>query len=422
MAPSLRRVKEMNSIDVVIVGAGQAGLALSHLLVAGGIDHVVLERSAVGERWRSETWDSLTLLTPNWMTRLPGWAYSGPDPDGYMSRDDVIDFLTGYASAFGAPILAGVEVTSARRAGAGYLVRTSRGDWTCRVLVVATGHCEAPRIPDIAGSLRRDILQLHSSQYRSPAQLPPGNVLVVGPSASGAQIADELNSAGRAVTLSTGRHSKLPRTYRGKDIFWWLDAIGALEQPATEIANIASARRQVALQLAGRADRSNVDLGTLQRAGIRLAGRLSTAEGDRVGFAGDLELLVVSAESKYRRLLIEIDGHAYAHGISGEPEPPLPPPLTAGAPEGVSLRREGITSVIWATGFSRPLRWLQVPAFGPDGELAHDGGVTALPGLYAIGYRFLRRRNSSFISGVGADAEALALHIAGHLRYRRHAA
>ena len=413
----------MTSIDVAIVGAGQAGLALSHHLAALGIDHVLLERGSVGERWRSQTWDSLTLLTPNWMSRLPAWNYAGSDPDGYMSRDEVVSFLTGYAGAFGAPVRRGVEVTSAGAAGDGYLVRTSQGDWHSRVLVVATGHCEAPRIPAVAGSLARTVFQLHSSQYRSPAQLPPGNVLVVGPSASGAQIADELTTAGRAVTLAVGRHSRLPRIYRGKDIFWWLDAIGALAQPAAEIANIASARRQVALQLAGRADRSNIDLGTLQQRGIRLAGRLVAADGDHVGFAGDLDLVVASAESNYRRLLVEIDGHAYANGIvTGEPEPPLAPPSTAEAPVGLSLRREGITSIVWATGFTRPLPWLQVPAFGADGELVHDGGVTSLPGLYAIGYRFLRRRNSSFISGVGGDAEALAGHIAGHLRHRRHAA
>ena len=413
----------MTSIDVVIVGAGQAGLALSHRLTARSVDHVLLERGAVGERWRSETWDSLTLLTPNWMTRLPGWSYAGSDPDGYMSRDDVVGFLSGYANAFGAPVRTGVSVGSATAVDDGYLVHTSDGDWRCRVLVVATGHCEAPRIPATANSLPRTVHQIHSSQYRSPAQLPPGNVLVVGPSASGAQIADELNAAGRTVTLAVGRHSRLPRIYRGKDILWWLDAIGALAQPAAEIANISSARRQVALQLAGRADRSNVDLGTLQRRGIRLAGRLSAAAGDHVGFAGDLDLVVASAESKYRRLLVEIDGHAYANGIvTSEPEPPLPTPSTAEAPAGLSLRNEGITSVVWATGFTRPLPWLQVPAFGADGELVHEGGVTRLPGLYAIGYRFLRRRNSSFISGVGGDAEELADHISGHLRHRRHAA
>lgn len=413
----------MFTSDVVIVGAGQAGLALSNRLTALGIDHVVLERAAVGERWRSETWDSLTLLTPNWMNGLPDRSYAGPNPDGYMSRDEFVRLLADYAASFGAPVLTGVDVTSAEIAEGGYLVRSSRGDWRCRVLVVATGHCEAPCMPSLAKSLSPAIFQLHSSRYRSPSQLPPGNVLVVGPSASGAQIADELNGAGRAVTLAVGRHNKLPRVYRGKDIFWWLDAIGALDQPASTVGDIARARQQAALQLAGRPDRSNIDLGSLQRRGIRLAGRLHGAGSDRVDFAADLDFVATAAEGKLERLLVEIDGHAFAHGIvTTEREPPLPPPVTAGAPETLSLSAEGITTIVWATGFTRPLPWLRVPAFGADGELAHEEGVTALPGLYAIGYRFLRRRNSNFIGGVGPDAEALSAHIAGHLRHRRHAA
>lgn len=413
----------MNSSDVVIVGAGQAGLALSHRLTALGIDHVVLERAEIGARWRAETWDSLTLLTPNWMNRLPGWSYTGPDPDGFMPRDRFVASLVAYAASFAAPVRAGVEVVTVASAANGYVVRTSHGDWQCRALVVATGHCEAPLIPPLSRAIDPGVLQLHSSQYRSPDALPPGNVLVVGPSASGAQIADELAATGRTVTLAVGRHNKLPRIYRGRDILWWLDAVGVLDEPATTVTNIARARRQAALQLAGRPDRSNIDLGSLQRRGVRLAGRLRAADGDRLGFATDLDFLVAAAEGKLRRLLVEIDGHAYAHGIvtSGH-EPPLPPPATDAAPQALSLRAEGITSIVWATGFTRPLPWLQLPVFDAEGELAHAGGVTALPGLYAIGYRFLRRRNSSFIGGVGADAEALSAHIAGHLRHRRDAA
>jgi putative flavoprotein involved in K+ transport len=410
----------MRRTDVVVVGGGQAGLAMSRCLVERGVEHVVLERGRIAERWRSERWDSLRLLTPRWQARLPGWSYRGPEPDGFMTRGEVIGFLAAYARSFGAPVRGGVTVTAVEREGDGFRVETDAGAWSAAAVVVATGHCDLPLVPAMAAGLPPDVLQVVPSRYRSPRQLPPGGVLVVGASATGVQLAAELQRSGRPVTLAVGRHTRLPRRYRGRDIQWWLDRTGILDEAADAVADLEAARRQPSLQLVGRDDGRTLDLGTLRDAGVRLAGRAVAVDRARVRFAGDLARSVADAEARLARLLRRIDGFVERGALAGAPppEPPRPLRLPAG-PAALDLRAEGIRTVLWATGYRRSYPWLRVPVLDGRGEIRHDGGITPVPGLYVLGLQFLRRRKSSFLDGVGADARDLAEHLAGRLA-RRH--
>lgn len=398
----------MREVDAAIIGAGQAGLAMSRCLAARGIDHVDFERGTVGERWKSGSWNSLRLLTPNWMNALPGSPHAGRDPEGYMNRREFISYLEAYASD--APVLTGTEVTSVRPHAGRYIVATSSGVWLASSVVIATGHCDLPHLPAIARTLPPSVLSIHSSQYRSPHFLPSGNVLVVGASASGVQIAEELQRAGRQATLAVGRHTRLPRSWRGRDIFHWLDRIGLLARPAQSMPDLEAARREPSLQLSGHAA---VDLPALHRLGIRLAGRLIAANGDRLTFAADLQTNVMAADLRLRRTLERID---QAEDLAGG-EPPFESldPCAYPGPDSLSLQRESIAAVIWATGYVRSYPWLHLPVLSSAGEIEHRDGVTVMPGVYALGLRFLRRRDSSFIRGVGIDAIALSAHLAAYL-------
>ena len=400
----------MNRADVVIVGAGQAGLALSHCLGHAGIDHAVLERGRIGERWRSQGWRSLRLLTPNWLNALPGSPYKGGDPDGFMSKGAFVESLERYAWQWHAPVETNVEVITAKRTGDGFALRTSAGDWSARAVVVATGHCDRPLIP-FAPETVRGPLNIHASQYRSPGELPGGGVLVVGASSSGVQIADELARAGRSVVLSVGKHTRLPRTWRGQDIFFWLCAMGLMAQRPEDLANPESARRQPSLQLAGRPDGADVDLATLQALGVQLAGRVRGVGDREISFAGDLGQRIAAAEAKQARLLDQID---FFTG-SVTPYRPEPVAMPAASAERVSLNDGSIRNIIWATGYARSFAWLEPDALGADGEIAHRDGITSVPGLFALGFRFLRKRDSNFIGGVGSDAEAIAGEISRYL-------
>ncbi|MDG4877003.1 NAD(P)/FAD-dependent oxidoreductase [Mesorhizobium sp. WSM4935] len=400
----------MRRADVVIIGAGQAGLALSHCLGQAGIDHAVLERGRIGERWRSQSWRSLRLLTPNWLNALPGSPYKGGDPDGFMSKGTFVKSLERYAWQWHAPVETNVEVVAAKRTSDGFALRTTAGDWSARALVVATGHCDRPVIPFSAETLRGP-LRIHASQYRSPGELPGGGVLVVGASCSGVQIADELARAGRRVVLSVGKHTRLPRTWRGQDIFFWLCAIGLMAQRREDLADPESARRQPSLQLAGRPDRADVDLATLQALGVELTGRVCGIGDREIAFAGDLGQHIAAAEAKQTRLLDQID-RLVGTATPYRPEPVAMPATWA---ERLSLTDGSIRSIVWATGYACSFGWLEPLALGADGELAHQGGVTSMPGLYALGFRFLRKRDSNFIGGVGSDAEAIAVEISRYL-------
>lgn len=399
----------MYATDVAVIGAGQAGLAISRCLSALGIDHILFERGEVGARWPMQAWDSLRLLTPNWLNGLPDSPYQGDSPDGFMKHGEFLARLRSYAGTIGAPVMTETEVISLARAGEGFCLATSRGSWRARAVVIATGQCEVPSIQD--DSPIKGVLRLHSSQYRRPEALPDGGVLVIGASASGVQIADELRRSGREVMLAVGRHMRVPRTWRGRDIFWWMERLGILSERTRDLADPEAARREPVVQLAGRPDRSNADLPSLQALGVRLAGRFAGMHGGRVSFRDDLAVSVACAESKLERLLARFDDFV-GIGRQAPRDAIAPVDLGAEAPRQLSLRRENFRSIIWATGYRRDFRWLKIPAaIRADGDLAHRDGAAAVPGLFALGFRLLRKRDSHFIGGVGADAAALAQQI-----------
>jgi len=403
----------MKRTNTIIIGAGQAGLALSRCLIDHGIDHVIFERGRVAQRW-TERWDSLRLLSPNWMTRLPGHAYQGDRPDGFMMRADVIRFLTQYARSFDAPVEEETAVRRVSRAPWGWRVETDRDTWIAENVVIATGHAQKTRIPTIAASLAPDIVQIPTSAYRNPGQLPEGGVLVVGASASGIQLADEIFRSGRDVTLAVGRHNRLPRRYRGHDIMHWLDRIGTLHRPLSDMPDPEEAKREPSLQLVGDDFGRTIDLGSLALQGIRLTGRLTGIDGSRVAFGDDLARTSAAADHQMGRLLARIDRHIETHGLRSEASPADPWTLTppVDARSEVDLDRAGIRTVLWATGYRRSYEWLEADVFDARGEVRNERGRTPAPGLFIIGMQFMIRRNSSFIDGVGRDAAEIALDIA----------
>jgi putative flavoprotein involved in K+ transport len=408
-------------INTVIIGAGQAGLAMSHCLSDLGIEHVVLERGKPAQRWRRQSWDSLHLLTPNWMTRLPGFQYEGPDADGFMSAAELIAFLERYAVSSAAPVLSDTEVHAVERAANGFRVVTSRGAWSASSVVVATGYCDLPAVPAVSRRLAGSFRQMVPADYRRPEQLPPGGVLVVGASSTGVQLADEIQRSGRQVTLAVGRHTRLPRRHRGRDILWWLDRLGVLSQGADAVHDIERSRDQPSLQLVGRSDHSSLDLAVLHDRGVRLVGRVMDIEGHLVSLDDELVATAAAADVKMAQILMRIDEFIARTGIAAPPPGPFNPtwPLGVDAPRRLDLKDERISTVIWATGYRRAYPWLRVPVFDLHGEIRHKGGVTPEAGLYVLGLNFQRRRNSSFIDGVGDDAWTIAReisHSTGHVR------
>ena len=406
----------MPSTRVVIIGAGQAGLAVSYLLTAASIDHLVLDRGRTAERWRSQRWDSLRLLTPNWMSRLPGWSYRGADPDGFMPAADVAGYLAGYAESFHAPVRAETTVLSVRRHRGRYLVGTDAGSWAADAVVIATGFCDEPAVPAAAGGLDPAIHQVTPDRYRNPSELPAGGVLVVGASATGAQLADELAADGREVLMAVGRHTRLPRRYRGRDIMWWLDSMGVLDRPVDH--ERIHRNPEPSLQIVGSGPDTgprDVDLPSLQARGIRLGGRLVGLDGTHVEFADDLAATAAAADAKLARLFRRIDVHVTATGPEFEVFPPgrVRPfvPDSVAAPTRLDLRAAGVRSVLWATGCRRRYPWLHVPVLDAAGEIRHSAGLTAAPGLVVVGQRWQTRRSSTFLDGVRHDAAIVVDHL-----------
>ena len=410
----------MATTDTIIIGAGQAGLAASRCLIDRAVDHVVLERGRVAERWRSERWDSLRLLTPNWMTRLPGWQYDGRDRHGFMAAGEVVEFFERYATSFDAPVREESSVDRVRLAGDGYEVVTSDGTWRAGNVVIATGWCDRPAVPPAARNLAAGIHQIVPSGYRNPTDVPEGGVLVVGASATGVQLADELRGAGRDVIVAVGGHTRLPRRYRGMDIYWWLERIGRFDKTIDEMPDVRAARREPSLQLVGSADGRPVDLTTLRAAGVELAGRVTSIDGWTVTFAEDLDFAAEHAERRTRAVLADIDRYVERSGLAAEvlPPEPLPPLRRAGSRRQIDLRAAGINTVIWATGHRRTYPWLDVPVLDGGGEVRQRRGVTPAPGLYVLGQRFQHYRNSNFIDGVGRDAAFVADHLTHRLTQR----
>jgi putative flavoprotein involved in K+ transport len=397
----------MASVTTLVVGAGHNGLALSRCLTGYGVDHVLLERGTVANSWRTQRWDSLRLLTPNWMTRLPGRSYAGDDPDGYLSAADFVEFVTGYAAEANAPVVTGTTVTAVRPDGGdGFEISTDQGTWTARSVMLAPG-LTVPALPPVAAAVPADLVQVPVTDYRNPDQLPPGGVLVVGGSASGLQIAEELHRSGRPVTLSVGEHVRMPRRYRDRDILEWMDLSGILDERWDQMDDIVRARHLPSMQLIG--DHRTLDLNSLQDLGVRLVGRLVGVQGRTAQFAGSLANVCALADLKLGRLLDSID--AVAGGTGERFSQTRIPPATLG----LDLRTEGITTVVWATGIRPDFSWLEVPVFDRRGRLVHSGGVTKHPGLYVSGLPVLRRRRSSLIDGAAGDAADLTAHLASYL-------
>jgi putative flavoprotein involved in K+ transport len=399
----------------VVIGAGHAGLAMSRRLTERSIDHVVLERGEVANSWRTGRWPSLRLLTPNWQTRLPGYHYAGGDPDGYMPAADVVATLSGYARSIGAPVRTATTVAAVRAVGGGFEIRAGDDVLRARTVVAATGACTRPAIPAAADGLPASITTLSPLSYRDPGQLPEGGVLVVGASATGVQLALEIHRSGRPVTLAVGEHVRLPRSYRDRDIFWWLEATGLLAERYDQIDDLIRARHLPSPQLTGTPQRATTDLNTLTAQGVRIVGRLGRVTDGLAQFSGSLRNTCTLADLKMNRFLNRADQWATTSGLDGDLPPPhrfAPTRIDPRAPLELDLTSGEITTVLWATGFRPDFSWLDIPVLDRTGHIRHHGGVvTTVPGLYVLGQPVLRTRASTYIHGAVADSDALAGHL-----------
>jgi putative flavoprotein involved in K+ transport len=405
-----------------VVGAGHAGLAMSRRLTERSIDHIVLERGEVANSWRTQRWPTLRLLTPNWQTRLPGHDYAGDDPDGYMPVTDVVATITRYARLVGAPVRTATTVDTVCAAPEGFEIRANGDVLRTRAVVLATGACNLPAIPGVAGAVPPSITTLTPLTYRDPGQLPDGGVLVVGASATGVQLAGEIHRSGRPVTLAVGEHVRLPRTYRGRDIFWWLEATGLLAERYDEVDDLTRARHLPSPQLTGTPEAVTTDLNTLTAVGIRIVGRLGRITDGVAQFSGALANTCALADLKMNRFLNRADQWATASGLDDDLPPPhrfAPTYVDPRTPLELDLTSGEITTVLWATGFRPDHSWLDIPVRDRTGHIRHDGGVvTGAPGLYVLGMPVLRTRASTYIHGAGADSEALAGHLHSFLGSR----
>ena len=401
----------IESHDTVIVGGGHAALALSYHLSRLGREHVILERGRVAERWRSERWDSLAFQFPSWSIRLPGVSYRGGDPDGFAPRDEVVRFIERYAAWIAAPVRTGVSVRGLRQKPGSARFLLDAGDTTYEAasVVVATGPYQEPALPEASSALPSRIAQTHSSRYRNPGALPPGAVLVVGSGASGCQIAEDLAEGGRRVHLSVGRHRRMPRRYRGRDVFWWLQEMGGLDQTIDERGE----PRPNPL-VTGAKGGHDIDLRRYAADGMELCGHVRGASGERLALAPDMMAEIERGDRAFAAFTRVVDEHVARTGLDAPANPAAAPsPAPPEPPLELDLRAAGITSVVWATGFRYDFGWIEPRVFDAGGEPVHRRGVTRCPGLYFLGLPWLWKLKSSVLCGVGEDAEYIAEHIAG---------
>lgn len=399
------------TIDTLVIGGGQAGLTMSHRLKQRGIAHLVLERRRIAERWRSERWDGLMFQFPNWSVRLPEFAYPHSDPDGFSDTASIIAFIEDYAAFVAPPIRCGVEVTKLRRAAGGFLAEIAGGSIAARNVVIATGPYQRPLRPDVLRE-QPGLFQVHASGYKNPAQLPDGAVLVIGAGASGAQITDELVRAGRHVFLSVGRHNRLPRRYRGRDLFWWLAEMGVDETPVEQ-----RGPSRLLPVISGAHGGHTIDFRRFAADGVTLLGRVTAARDGVLEIAPDLATNIANGDTYYATFLGIVDDFIAARGLDHPGDPlarvRLPDPACLTAPlRTIDLGTERISSVIWATGYGLDLNWIDIPVLDGNGAPRHRHGVSEEPGLYFLGLQWLSKMKSSFLSGVGDDAAVLADHIA----------
>ena len=392
---------------------------MSRCLADRAIDHVVLERGEVAHTWRTERWDSLRLLTPNWLSRLPGYPYRDGDPDGFMTMPQVVELICNFAATTSAPVRAHTAVTSLQRVGAGYRLVTDNGEIRCRSVLLASGAANIAHVPEVRRGVPEQVECVTAFDYRNPDRLPSGGVLVVGASATGVQLAEEILRSGRPVMLSVGEHVRLPRTYRGRDVLWWMDASGVWGQRFDEIDDLERARRLPSPQLIGSEVHATLDLNVLQAAGAEIVGRLVAIRDGRALFSGGLRNQFALADLKMERLLDTFDSwlSEAAPGVDVAPAERFEPTHAPQSPRlSLDLRSGEIRSIVWATGFRPDYRWLDVPVCNHKGELRHDGGLVAqAPGMYAIGLPVLRRRKSTFIHGAEDDARDLVGHLVRYL-------
>ena len=402
----------------VIIGAGHAGLAMSRRLTERSIDHVVLERGEVANSWRTERWSSLRLLTPNWQATLPGKTYAGNDPDGFMTMPEVVEFIGSYATSIDAPVQTSTTVTRVAATETGYQVITNRNVWNCATVVLASGASSVAKVPAIAAATPATVSSVTPLTYWSPDQLDDAGVLVVGGSATGVQLAEEIHRSGRQVTLAVGEHVRMPRSYRGRDIFWWMEAAGVLDERYDEVDDLIRARHVPSPQLIGTPERRSLDLNALAALGVDVVGRLGTIRDGVALFSGGLANTCRLADLKLNRLLDRFDEWEH-RADAGMVEPPhrfQQTTVGATATLEIDLRRRNIGTILWATGFRPDHSWLDVPVLDHKGRVRHDGGVvTEAPGMYVLGGSLARTRRSSYIAGASQDTEALADHLHQHL-------
>lgn len=404
--------------DTLVVGGGQAGLAMSEHLSNCGVPHVVLERHRIAERWRSERWDSLVANGPAWHDRFPGMEFSGYGPDEFVPKEKVADYFEAYAERIGAPIRCGVEVRHVQRnqGRPGFRAETSKGVIEANNVVAATGPFQRPVIPPVVPG-DAGPMQIHSSAYRNPGQLPAGAVLVVGAGSSGVQIAEELLDAGKRVYLSVGPHDRPPRRYRGRDFVWWLGVLGKWDAEAT-----APGTEHVTISVSGANGGRTVDFRKLAARGMTLVGRTTAYHHGKLSFAPDLAGNLAKGDANYLSVLDEADAYVARNGLDLPEEPeareigPDPHCVTDPIVE-LDLAEAGMGSIIWATGFAVDYGWLDVDAFDENGKPSHRRGISTEPGVYFLGLPWLSRRGSSFIWGVWHDARFLADHIATQRTY-----
>jgi putative flavoprotein involved in K+ transport len=402
---------------VVVIGGGQAGLAMSYHLKQSGIDHVILEKNQIAHSWKTKRWDAFCLVTPNWQCRLPGYPYQGSDPKGFMLRDEIVAYIENYARHIAAPVKEGVAVTRlAQGMDGGFALETSAGEMTADAVVLAVSGYHVPNVPVMAGRLDGSVTQLHSAAYRSPAQLPPGEIIVIGSGQSGCQIAEDLHLAGRKVHLAVGSAPRCPRVYRGRDAVEWLDDLGQYDLPVDQHGLKEKVRKNANHYLTGREGGRDIDLRKFALEGMSLYGRLRDVEGGRLIFADDLTKNLDNADRVYNGICGLIDDHIARNTIDAPASPHYAPVWApTDTPAELDPSKAGISTIIWTTGFRSDWSWVELPIFDGAGYPTHRRGVTSMDGVYVLGLPWLYTWGSGRFVGVGRDAAYATQHLLGNL-------